>query len=162
MKVTHNDAGSRALAALADEMGKLRLRVGWFESSTYPWAKAQTPVAYVASIHEHGAASKGIPPRPFMRPTAQDNRQKWSRAFTQAITAAAGGHGSIEMAYTLLGEVVRGDIHKQLAAMGSHPEDADVIHHRRRRKNPPPNTATSVLRDTMTLFNTLVASVTRK
>ena len=44
------------------------VKVGWFPSSVYPDGET---VAFVALQNELGDPAKGIPPRPFIRPTIQ-------------------------------------------------------------------------------------------
>ena len=67
----------------------LQGKVGWNESAKYPDG---TPVAYVASIHEFGAASQGIPARPFMRPAIAKNQKSWAAAFGKGAAAVLKGN----------------------------------------------------------------------
>ena len=63
-------------------------KTGWFETAKY---EDDTPVAYVASIHEFGSPEQGIPPRPTMRPTAAQNEQDWGALMGQGARAVLRG-----------------------------------------------------------------------
>ena len=63
------------LSGLASKIASAKeVRVGFLEGATYDDG---TPVAMVAAIQEYGAPSKGIPPRPFMRPTVANHSGEW-------------------------------------------------------------------------------------
>lgn len=88
MVVRREGPGVGKVAAMLDGIDGLQGKVGWLESATYPDG---TPVAYVATIHEFGAPSQGIPPRPFMRPAVQDHGQQWLDLLRQGAARAAQG-----------------------------------------------------------------------
>ena len=66
----------REYANRAQQLGKKTAKIGVL-GGNYETA-ANTPVAYVAAIQEYGAPGRGIPARPFMRPTVQAYKQQWS------------------------------------------------------------------------------------
>jgi len=53
------------------------LRVGFLENARYPDGK---PVAMIAAIHNWGAPSRGIPPRPFFSNMIKDKQGEWPAA----------------------------------------------------------------------------------
>jgi len=155
VKIQDNPQLTRFLAEIEALQGK----VGWAESAKYPDGK---PVAFIASIHEFGAASRGIPPRSFMRTALPDAQRAVSAGFAIAVKKAVNGEGNAETAMTLTVEIARGFVHKQLSKMGNYADDNPVVKRRRGRKNPPPNQSTAILRDTLTMFNTLTGWVEKK
>jgi hypothetical protein len=159
MKTKRDTSGSDALKAFVEEAGKLVGKVGWFESAQYPDG---TPVALVAMVQEYGSASNGIPPHPYFRQAIAENRARWDGAAAQLIRdalASGGGAGPVFEALTL---IAQGDVHKKISELGNYAADAPVIKARRGRKNPPPNQSTAILRDTLTMFNTLTSVVESK
>ena len=155
IRVERNEQAARFF----EDIAKLQGKVGWLESSKYPDG---TPVGGIAAVHEHGAAAKGIPPRPFMRPAAEANKLEWGKVFGHGVKQAINGESDAYNAMVLLTETARGDIHKQLASMGNYPDNSDTVYGRRHRNNPPRNQSTAILRDTMVMFNTLTAVVEGK
>ncbi|OOF43038.1 hypothetical protein BKK51_12205 [Rodentibacter trehalosifermentans] len=61
----------KRLADFREGQGKAA-RVGVIAQQHY---NDETPVAYVAAIHEYGSESNNIKPRPFFRPTISENRK---------------------------------------------------------------------------------------
>ncbi|WP_237184455.1 hypothetical protein [Rodentibacter caecimuris] len=49
-------------------------RVGVIENQHYD---DDTPVAYIAAVHEYGSESNNIKPRPFFRPTISEKQKEW-------------------------------------------------------------------------------------
>lgn len=60
------------------------LRVGFLERSRYPDG---TPVAMVAAVHNFGAPSRGIPPRPFFSNMVKDKKGEWPKAIGDLLKA---------------------------------------------------------------------------
>lgn len=91
-------------------------KVGWLESASY---KDGTPVAYVATIHEFGAPSRNIPPRPFMRPAVDDHGLEWMQLLAQgarqAMATGADGRDVLELV-TLR---AAGDVARKIQAVTS-------------------------------------------
>jgi hypothetical protein len=52
------------------------VKIGWPQGKQYPDG---TPVAYVAAIQNFGAPDQGIPPRPMLKPTIEQNKDQWGR-----------------------------------------------------------------------------------
>lgn len=106
MRVTRKDGKIEALRQAIKGLDGAESKVGWFESSKYETGE---PVAGVAYVQEFGSPKRGIPPRPFFRPTIEEKKGEWaktaekiSRAVVQgkiqpsqmseAVASAAEGH----------------------------------------------------------------------
>lgn len=106
------------LERLPDEMADKEVQVGWFEGNNY---ENGTPVAYVAAIQEFGAPSQGIPPRPFIEPTIEDNESAYVAKLGSAAKAVIAGKLSGEDAMQLIGDDVAGDIRVAISNVSSPP-----------------------------------------
>lgn len=104
---------SRAVAVLGGLEG-LEGKVGWFESAHYPDG---TPVAYVATIHEHGAGP--IPARPFMRPAVAQYGPAWMKTMADGARAALNGSVSPEAVLEAVTLRAAGDVGKAIQAVTS-------------------------------------------
>lgn len=88
MKTTRKAGKIEALTQAIKGLGSAEGRVGWFPSAVYEGGQ---PVAGVAAVQEFGSASRGIPPRSFMRTTAEEKRQEWAQIAAPVVRAAALG-----------------------------------------------------------------------
>lgn len=104
---------SKAIATL-DGLGDLEGKVGWFESAVYPDG---TPVAYVATIHEHGAGP--IPARPFMRPAVAEYGASWMKLLGEGAKAALNGSVSPHAVLEAVTLRAAGDVGKAIQAVTS-------------------------------------------
>ena len=100
------------LKAFIKDMDDFSVRIGWFSSAKYPDG---TPTAYVASIHEFGAPSRGIPARGFMRPTIDSKTGEWSQQMRFYAKQIVSGQMNTEQALNGLAIVARGDVDATLA-----------------------------------------------
>lgn len=116
-----------ALKALEGIEGK----VGWFENSKYEGGR---PVAAVAAGNELGIASRSIPPRPFMRPTATAKRQAWTDTAAMGAKAVLQGKISAENAMAQITMQAEGDIAKAITEVYSPPLSPITIELRARRR----------------------------
>lgn len=98
------------------QLEKKSLKVGFLESAHYPDG---TPVAYVASIQEFGHGS--TPPRPFMRPAQEQNKDKWNNNFARAVKAAINGVMDLDQGLEQVGMVAAGDVRKAIKAVTAPP-----------------------------------------
>lgn len=78
--------------------------------SKYIQVKSDTSLAYIASIHEFGFLSRGIPRRSFLIDTIEENRTKYadmiaSRIFQTSAYRATGYKALKELAATLQNDV---------------------------------------------------------
>lgn len=101
------------------------LHVGFLSGATYPIrsshsgkrrkrgsSKSQfTPVALVAAVHEFGAPSRNIPPRPFMRPLIKEKAKEWPGAIAALLKA-----NSYDAKKTLMlaGEAISGQLRQAI------------------------------------------------
>lgn len=89
---------------------------GWLESNKYPDG---TEVAYVAAIQEYGAPEQGIPPRPFIGPTIQENQGEWLKITAQGITQVLQNKIKAEDVLRGVGLQAAGDIRKKISEIDS-------------------------------------------
>ena len=84
MKSTGGPGWRAAIARLKKKVEDgAHVQVGFLEGETYPDG---TPVAQVASWNEFG--TKTAPPRPFMRNTIANNKDKWPALMAAALKAS--------------------------------------------------------------------------
>ncbi len=111
--------GARAdayLTALASKITSAKeVRVGFLEGATYDEG---TPVALVAAIQEFGAPSKGIPPRPFMRPTVANHSREWPEQLGKTLV-----HFDYDAEKSLgaMGELIGGEIRQAIVDVTAPP-----------------------------------------
>lgn len=93
---------------------KAKLDVGFFPESKY---KNGTQVAMVAIWQEFGTESKDkknhIPPRPFLHPTYDEQKDKWFKIFQRTILKQ-GDDINIKTALTTVGFVAQKDVQKKI------------------------------------------------
>ena len=122
--------GVRNLRAAIKGLDGATGAVGWFESAKY---EDGTPVAVIAAVHEYGAPSKGIPPRPFMRPTQQEKQQEWAgvaRQVSRAVVAGKMPAGGLMEALALKAE---GDVRAYIGKIQSPALKEATVEARKRR-----------------------------
>jgi hypothetical protein len=115
------------LAGLSDKVA----RVGFFPSSKY---EDGTPVAYVAAIQEFGSPTEGIPPRSFMRTTAEAQRGAWQSTARQGARAVTKGNATGMQVLDVLGQQAAGDIRKSISRIASPPLKQATIDARLRKR----------------------------
>jgi len=97
----------------------VRGKTGYFETAKY---EDGTPVAYVATIQEFGY--KSIPPRPTMRPTADEHGKpggKWAKQFGAGAKAVLNGKATAIQVMETLALSAAGDVAKAIAATHAPP-----------------------------------------
>ena len=115
----------------AIETGKGKVaRVGVIENQHYD---EDTPVAYIAAIHEYGSPSNKIPPRPFFRPTIAKKSKSWSGVGASLLIKGA----DTEKTLKLLGELAAGDIVETISGLDSPPLALSTKIARNRRAHAP-------------------------
>lgn len=123
--------GDERLRVAIKDLHGLVGKVGWFQSSHYPDG---TPVAYVASIQEHGYPAGGIPPRLGMRDTADAKRVEWAAIAGRGAKAVLKGTTSATAAMEQLGLKAAGDMRKHIAEIVSPPLKPATIQDRLRQR----------------------------
>lgn len=91
--------------------------------------KNQTPVAYVAAIHEYGSPSQNIPARPFFRPTIAAQKKAWAKVGRQLLKNGA----SVEDMLDLVGARAAGDVRETLSQIKSPPLKEATIRAKERK-----------------------------
>lgn len=140
------------------------LQVGFFPSAKYPDDKA-TPVAYVAAIHEFGSPARGIPPRPFFRPTIADRKKAWGSAIEYFAKRILAGESTAEQSLDSLGLAVAGDIKKTISKIKTPPLSPKTIKAKRRKlaaQGGDAGNLTKPLVETGLLLASITHEVTRK
>lgn len=110
------------LKAAIATLKKTKMRAGWPESAKY---SDGTPVAGVAAVQEFGSPTMGVPPRPFMRTTAEAQNKAWAMLSEQLLREALNTGKDVRTVFDILGAKVAGDIKKTIAQMSS-PELSQV------------------------------------
>ena len=121
-----------ALNKTFKELDAVTGHVGWLNTAHY--ASGQ-PIAYIASIHEFGAASRNILPRPFMRPTIAEKRDEWNRLFERGIKAILRGK---ETAHSVMEKIVSratGDVQKTISDLWTPALKEATVKARARRRH---------------------------
>ena len=117
MKVTSSKPDAlKSIELHLKELAGLEGRVGWFDQEKYD---DDTFVAYVASIQEFGAPSQSIPPRPFMRPTAIEQKQAWLTLAAKAAKQVIAGNITGEDAMRLLTKKAEDDVFEKIVSITS-------------------------------------------
>lgn len=160
MKVTRKAGKIEALRETIQALDAGVGRVGWFPSAKYE--KGQ-PVAGVAFVQEHGSTKRGIPPRPFMRPTATEKRTEWAKTVGQLTKAAAQGKLAPENIMPALTMAAEGHVRATITKISAPPlAEATVEARKRRRADGGKGAKASIAKplvDTGILLNTLTSEV---
>lgn len=158
MKITRKAGKIEALRQTVETLNEAKGRVGWFPSAKYEGGQ---PAAGVAFVQEHGSAKRSVPPRPFMRPTADEKRAEWAKTAGDLTRAAAQGKlapGNIMPALTLAAE---GHVRATITKISEPPlADATVEARKRRLANGGKGAKASIAKplvDTGLLLNTLTS-----
>lgn len=123
--------GAQQLRMMLEGLGSKVARVGFFPSSKY---EDGTPVAYVAAIQEFGSPRNGIPPRPFMRPTADAQRGTWQETARQGARAVVKGSATTDTVLDVIGQQAAGDVRKAISKLTSPPLKQATIDSRLRAR----------------------------
>lgn len=94
---------------------KAVLKVGFPENATYPDGIS---LPLVAAVHNFGAPSRGIPPRPFLSNTVAKGKDHWGDDIAKVLKAT--GYDA-EKALQLFGEQVKGEIQQSILETNSPP-----------------------------------------
>ncbi len=93
-----------------------------------------TSVAYVAAIQEFGAPEAKIPPRPFLRPSIAQDKDKWVKILEAQIPKVQAGQITADQALLGVGAVAVGDIQAMIASINSPPLSPITVLLRKWRK----------------------------
>ena len=108
------DGGERmkaALNAIAEKLGRGgEVRVGFLEGATANGESA----AFLGAVHEFGAPSVGIPPRPFLRPMVAAHEAEWPRNLAAALKFTG---FNADAALALMGQRMQGQAQESMRAV---------------------------------------------
>ena len=120
--------GIEAIKRTLESIQKKEAKVGFFDTAHYPDG---TPVAYVATIQEFGYGP--IPPRPFMRPAQEQNKDKWLNGIARGVKQALDGKVDIVDVLEQVGMVAAGDVRKAIKAVTAPALADSTVAARKRR-----------------------------
>lgn len=106
-RVTVDKTALTALSKVLSGANNKSLQVGWFESAKYDDG---TPVAGIAAQNELGNPKLSIPPRPFIRPTIDNQSEAWAGIAEQGAKALLNGEATINQVLNALGLKASADI----------------------------------------------------
>lgn len=147
---THNDH----IAKVLEQLQRREIQIGFFETAVYPDG---TPVAYVAAIQEFGSGP--IPPRPFLRPAAADNKDKWGKLAASGIKAALREAIQLDDALGQVGFVAAGGVQNAIKAVQSPGLADSTIRNRRMRTTKNKNRSIKPLVDTGQMLQSVTSKV---
>lgn len=142
MTIRREGNGFEVLSAALKDLDGVEGKAGWFESATY---KKGMPVAAVAYINEHGAITNGgaiaaayqsggkgakpgyIPPRPFMRMTAEREQEAWLGYLEAGAGDVLDGSKTALQVVELVALKAAGDIGKTIATFTTPPNAPSTI-----------------------------------
>lgn len=98
--------------------------IGVLESAAaYPDGTTQAEVAF---YNEYGT-SKGIPERPFIRTTADENADKYAKRMKKEVTAIFEQKSTVERSLERVGLLAQGHVRKKIKAIKSPPNTSKTI-----------------------------------
>jgi hypothetical protein len=123
---------------------KLEAKVGWFNPEQ----------AFIAYIHEFGAPSVNIPPRPFIRPTVAEQQNNWVKIIAGGVKAGVNAETVLEG----VGLQAAGDIKKTIANLWVPPLKESTVKARARRyaKKGITGSLRKPLMDTKIMYNSCI------
>ncbi len=134
------------------ELSAYQGKAGWVEKKNY---EDGTSVAMIAAQNEFGNPSKGIPPRPTVRPAVIENQKKWEAITATTSNRVIQGKMTARDAMIAIAEAAQGAIKKNYANISSPPLKPQTLAARRRRGN----SSTKVLHDTGLAFASITSVV---
>lgn len=156
MRVERTTAASEAMAKAIAQIKRTKLQVGWFDTAQY---EDGTPVAYVAAIQEFGYPKGGIPPRPFLRPTIEQQRNAWRDSIAAGMRTVLEGKRSAREVLERVGMLAAGNVGESIAAVTSPALKQSTLDARQRRKKTP-GVSNKPLVDTGLLIQSVDSKVT--
>ena len=144
---------------------KYETQIGIFEGASY---SDGTPVAYVGYLNEYGGHN---PPRPFLKRTAEKERDRWCKMFQGILRSQGIKASSIRAAHDMVGQTASKDVVKTIKAWSPddpRPNKPATIAAKARKsagvkgKNQAKNDQTRVLHDTGVMINSIAYKVEHK
>lgn len=128
-KTTTGPAMARLNQAIKD-CDKYQSTTGWHESAHY---QDGTPVAYVASIQEFGYEEGNIPPRSYMRTTADEKSKEWAQLMASGCRRIPTGAATIRDVLEMIALRAEGDVRAKIISI-YEPELAEATLKARARR----------------------------
>jgi len=156
MKVTRKT--NINISKAVKSVDSIKAKVGFFSSAKY---EDGTPVAQIAIQNEYGIPQKKIPPRPFMRPTL-DNQGKWKTIFRSGLKGAFKS-GNFVKPFELVAITARADVKDSITKVTKPALSEATIKARqnRRGKKKQTKTGNKPLQDTNTMFEAVQYEVSK-
>lgn len=147
MRVTHKESQFKITMDKIANAKNTRAVVGWLDSNEYPSGEK---VGYIASIQEFGSSARGIPPRPFLRPTIKEQSSNWKSYLNQLARRVLKNDLTIHGLMDAIGGKAAGDVRKTMSHITEPPLSKQTLasRHRRGRGDEP-------LKDTGVMIPTL-------
>lgn len=130
-RVRRDTSGTDRLLRVVEQLDGIEARVGYFETAKY---EDGTPVAYVATIHEFGAPSQGIPPRPTMRPTIAKRKGEWARQLGAGMTLAARGEIEPRNVLDAVAQLAAADVRVSISQLTAPALEPATVRARQRQR----------------------------
>lgn len=120
-----------SLDRLPAQFAGREMKVGWPKGKEYPDG---TPVAYVAAIQNFGAPERAIPPRPMLKPTIAENKDRWAKMADHLVGQVARGQLSAVDALDGIGRVAAMDLQTYIGQLNEPELSAVTVLLRKWRK----------------------------
>lgn len=104
------------LDAIGEGFDGMEAKVGFPSNIQY---EDGTPVAFIATIQNYGAPASKIPPRPFMSPAFNKNKDKWVKVLADGVQKVAKGSGTAFDALDHAGRIAAIDVQVAIADIDS-------------------------------------------
>jgi len=112
-RVTVDKTSLTALSKALSDANNKGVQVGWFESAKYDDG---TPVAGIAAQNEFGNPKRSIPPRPFIRPTIDNQSENWANIAEKGVKAMVEGKASMDQVLNAIGLKASADIKNSITS----------------------------------------------
>lgn len=116
MKVRDKDHGWNRIKREVKSMRNAKVRIGILSNAgSYPADEEgnQASIAEVAYYNEYGTR-RGIPERPFIRTTADENRAKYAKYLRQQLEDVFAGTKTVRTALERAGTMAQGHVRKKI------------------------------------------------
>lgn len=131
MQVRRDKKGQQSITKALESLGKKVGKAGWFPSAKY---ENGTPVAVIAAQNEYGNPSKGIPARPFMRPTVAAKRSGWAKELEKGSRAVLAGTATAEQVMLGVASLAASEIAETISQIHTPPLAPATIAARLRKR----------------------------
>jgi hypothetical protein len=92
------------------------VKVGILEDKTKRSEKTKETNASIARVQEYGYRAKGVPARPFLRPSFQKHRDEYIALFERILKASTANPSLLANSMQLIGQRAQADVRKYITA----------------------------------------------